>query len=62
MSRTHRPHTPWFRRRPRRSERGYVLATAAMIMVPLLVVAGFATDVGGWYREADRMQRAADAA
>lgn len=48
--------------RRNRSERGYVLATAALVMVPLLLFVGFATDVGAWYAEGSRAQRAADAA
>ena len=52
---------PRFDRR-RRDERGYVLATAAMVLVPLLLVSGFAVDIGAWYVDGARMQRAADAA
>ncbi|KAA0236005.1 MAG: hypothetical protein EDR02_02300 [Actinobacteria bacterium] len=47
-------------RRP--AETGYVLALSALLMIPLLAVVGFATDVGSWYAEGIRMQRAADAA
>lgn len=35
---------------------------SAIIMVPLLAIAGMATDIGGWYAEGSRMQKAADAA
>lgn len=46
----------------RRNERGYVLIMSALIMVPLLAIGGMATDLGAWYAEGSRMQRAADAA
>lgn len=46
----------------RRREGGYVLAMTALLLVPLLVVSALAVDVGGWYSEASRMQKAADAA
>ena len=49
-------------RRWRRHERGYVLAVSAIIMVPLLAISGMATDIGGWYAEGSKMQKAADAA
>ena len=35
---------------------------SALLILPLLAFAGFATDVGSWYAQASRMQRAADAA
>lgn len=46
--------------RPRQG--GYILATTAMMLIPLMVFAAFAVDVGGWYVSADEAQRAADAA
>lgn len=46
----------------RRDEKGYVLAVSAIIMVPLLAISGMATDIGGWYAEGTKMQKAADAA
>ncbi len=46
----------------RRDEGGYILTLTALLMVPLLIVAGLAVDFGGWYTEASHMQRAADAA
>lgn len=49
-------------RRRRRGERGYVLATTALVLIPMLIVAGMAIDFGGLYTEAAKMQRAADAA
>ena len=60
---TRRSSRPWLVRfSRRRSERGYVLAVSAMVMVPLLIVAGFAVDLGGNYVQASKIQRAADAA
>lgn len=46
----------------RRSEQGYVLMTCAMVLVPLLIVAGMAVDFGGNYWQGVKMQRATDAA
>jgi hypothetical protein len=45
-----------------RREDGYVVLLTALLLVPMLVVAAFAVDVGGWYARASRVQRAADAA
>jgi hypothetical protein len=44
------------------SEKGYILALSALLLIPMLAFTGFATDVGAWYARASRMQRAADAA
>lgn len=41
---------------------GYVMAMAGLIMVPLLLFAGFAADLGSWYYTGSQAQRAADAA
>jgi hypothetical protein len=49
-------------RRRIRGEKGYALVLAALMLLPLLAFAGFATDVGAWYARASRIQRAADAA
>lgn len=46
----------------REDERGYILAMTALLLIPLLVFAAFAVDVGAWYAQAARTQRAADAA
>lgn len=46
----------------RREEHGYVMATTALLLIPLLVLAAFAVDVGSWYTEGQKVQRAADAA
>ena len=41
---------------------GYVLPMSALLLVPLMIFAAFATDVGAWYIRADQAQQAADAA
>jgi hypothetical protein len=41
---------------------GYVIALFALLLLPLMVVVGFAVDLGFWYTQATREQRAADAA
>lgn len=43
-------------------ELGYVLPMTALLLVPLMLFAALATDVGAWYVRADQTQRAADAA
>lgn len=48
--------------RRRRDERGVVIPLTAILLVPLLIVSAFAIDLGAWYADASRMQRAADAA
>ena len=44
------------------SERGYVLAMTALLLIPMMVFAALAVDVGGWYARSSEIQRAADAA
>lgn len=46
----------------RAGERGYVMATTALMLIPMLIFAAFAVDVGSWYVEGQKIQRAADAA
>jgi hypothetical protein len=46
----------------RRGEHGYVMVMFALLLVPLLLMAGLAVDVGHWYSRASDMRRAADAA
>ena len=46
----------------RRHERGYIIAQSALLLVPLLIFAAFATDIGSWYLEGHKVQRSADAA
>ncbi len=45
-----------------RSEGGYVLAQTALLLIPLMIFAAFATDIGSWYVQSQKLQRAADAA
>ncbi|MFV0259587.1 MAG: pilus assembly protein TadG-related protein [Acidimicrobiales bacterium] len=45
-----------------RNEAGYILPMSALIIIPLMIFAAFATDVGYWYVRADEAQRTADAA
>ena len=47
---------------PRRGVRGYILAKTALLIVPLLLMAGLSVDVGYWYSRASDIQKAADAA
>lgn len=44
------------------AESGYVAAMTALLMIPLMLFAALATDVGAWYVKADQTQNAADAA
>lgn len=50
------------RRVHQQREKGYVVAMTALLLVPLMVFAAFAVDVGAWYAHADQVQRTADAA
>ena len=45
-----------------RRDRGIALILTALLLVPLVVLTAFAVDSGAWYAQAERMQRAADAA
>lgn len=45
-----------------RAERGYALVMFALLLVPMLLVGGFAVDVGHWYDRASQLRKAADAA
>ncbi len=47
--------------RLRRRDGGYILAMAGLILIPLLITAGLAIDIGGNYAQASEVQRAADA-
>ncbi len=46
----------------RSKEAGFILAQAALLLIPLLIFAAFATDIGSWYLEGQKVQRGADAA
>jgi hypothetical protein len=48
--------------RGRRSQHGYVMIMFALLLVPILLMAGLAVDVGAWYSRAQTIQKAADAA
>lgn len=48
--------------RRRRDEQGYVLAMAALLLIPLMVISAMSVDFGAWYTAGSRMQKAADAA
>jgi hypothetical protein len=56
------PTRPAIRRARRPGERGYVMVMFALLLVPLLLMAGLAVDVGHWYSRTSDMRRAADAA
>ncbi len=43
-------------------EHGYVMVMFALLLVPILLMAGLAIDVGSWYNESSDIQKAADAA
>ena len=45
-----------------RSNRGFVLVTVAIFMFVLILMAGFAVDLGSWYLSASKLQRATDSA
>lgn len=45
-----------------REDKGYAIAMTAMLILPLCVAVAFAVDVGAWYAQGIRIQRAADAA
>ncbi|MEM7275879.1 MAG: TadE/TadG family type IV pilus assembly protein, partial [Actinomycetota bacterium] len=46
----------------RTDERGIAMVQTALLIVPLIVLAAFATDIGSWYVEGQKVQRAVDAA
>lgn len=48
--------------RRRDGERGYIMVMFGLLLVPLLLMAGLAVDVGHWYSRTSDMRRAADAA
>ena len=56
------PSSPGHRRGRRPGEPGYVMVMFALLLVPLLLMAGLAVDVGHWYSRTSDMRRAADAA
>ena len=44
-----------------RAEAGYIVAQTALLLIPLMIFAAFATDIGYWYVQGQKAQRAADA-
>lgn len=46
----------------RRFDDGYVATMVALLIIPLVLIAGLAVDLGGWYLQSRDMQNAADAA
>ena len=50
------------RRRRLRGEKGYILAMTGLLLVPLVVFTAFGVDLGAWYAQAAKQQRAVDAA
>lgn len=45
-----------------RSESGYVVAQTALLIIPLMIFAALATDIGYWYVQGQKAQRTVDAA
>ncbi|MCP3909947.1 MAG: hypothetical protein GY713_03235 [Actinomycetia bacterium] len=43
-------------------DEGYILMLSTLLLVPLILISAFAIDLGSWYLQANRLQRAADAA
>lgn len=50
------------RRRARRGEQGFSAALTGLLLLPLLMFAGIAVDVGSWLVEGSQLRQAADAA
>jgi hypothetical protein len=55
-------HNSGSRRQPSAFQKGYVLVMFALLLVPMLLVAGLSVDIGLWYNRAADMRKAADAA
>ena len=45
-----------------KGEQGFVLAMTGLLIVPMIIFTAFAVDLGAWYGQGAKMQRAADAA
>lgn len=56
------PSHPARRRGRQPGERGYIMVMFGLLLVPLLLMAGLAVDIGHWYSRTSDMRRAADAA
>ena len=48
------------RRHSGKDDNGYILALTALMLVPLLAFTAFAVDMGAWYAQGTKMQRAVD--
>ena len=46
----------------RGSDEGYIIAQTALLLIPLMIFAAFATDIGYWYVQGQKAQRSVDAA
>ena len=46
----------------RRPEGGYVIAQTALLIIPMMIFAALATDIGYWYVQGQKAQRTVDAA
>lgn len=54
--------TPWSKSTSRAtSQLGYIMPMTALLLIPMLLFAGFATDVGAWFLRGEKAQVAADA-
>ncbi len=56
------PRYTAYGRRRIRGEKGYILAMTGLLLIPLIGFTAMAVDVGAWYAQAAKMQRAADSA
>ena len=57
---TPRPRLTKYGRRRFRGESGFILVMTGLLIIPLIAFTAFAVDVGSWYAQAAKMQRAAD--
>ncbi len=45
-----------------RDDSGYIFAMMGLLMIPIVIMMAFSMDLGSWYAQGQKMQRAADAA
>ena len=45
-----------------RNDSGYIFAMMGLLMIPIVIMMAFSMDLGSWYAQGQKMQRAADAA
>lgn len=55
-------HAEFGARRASTAQKGYVLVMFALLLIPMLFMAGLSVDVGSWYNRAAQIRKAADAA